>query len=400
MILISLSIFVTAFLLSCFALHKTIYVAHKNHLFDHPTEERKIHRHKTPNLGGIAIFSAFIITAAIFTTTNVIPGLNLLLASSVIMVFLGLIDDLAGMDPIKKFMGQIVASSIIVVFTSYRITSFFGFMGTSVLPEFISIPFTILFILLVVNAFNLIDGINCLASGLSLISFITFSVCFHIMDESAFQFMSIAMAGCMTGFILFNKTPAKIFLGDSGSLFIGLMVAIFSIRLLWLNDISQPGVAGVRFPQAASVVFSLLLIPVFDTIRLFTTRLVRKQSPFIADRNHIHHILLDMHFTHMQSTAILCATTCLSLLAAFILPLKIEIFIVGTYIILTIAVNRISNSIKQKRKISSPTVHQEYSPVNPGQNFEWLASLGGKNNIDKYIIRKKSNQTKLLEVKK
>ncbi len=399
LILISLAIFLTAFCLSCFTLHKTIYVAHKNHLFDHPSEERKIHHLKTPNLGGIAIFSAFIITAAIFPTTNSVPGLNFLLASSVIMVFLGLTDDLAGMDPVKKFMGQIVVASIIAIFTPYRITGLHGFLGISSWSEFISIPFTILFILLVVNAYNLIDGINCLASGLALIAFITFAACFYIMGESSFQLMSIAMAGCMAGFILFNKTPARIFLGDSGSLFTGLMVAIFSIRFLLHNDPSQPGKLSVQFPQAASIVFSILLVPVFDTLRLFTMRLVRKQSPFIADRNHIHHILLDMHFNHMQATIILVSTTCLFLLTAFVLPLRIEIFIMGTCTLLTLVVKLISNSILRKKKGSAPVVHHEYLPINTRQNLDWR-SLGAKNYMDKSFLRKKPAQTKILQGKK
>jgi hypothetical protein len=222
-----------------------------------------------------------------------------------------------------------------------------------------------------------------------------------MMGQTSLQLLSIALVGCLAGFMFFNKTPAKIFLGDSGSLTVGMMIAVFSIRFLNLNEPSDTSNNSIFFPQSAAIVFSLLLVPVFDTIRLFSLRLIRKKSPFTADRNHIHHLLLDLHLNHLQSSTILIFYTCCFLLLALLdLPVSLEVYIAGTGIISAFLVRRITKALNRNKRISIPLVKDEYAPVKPGLNIGWLSIPQGNISTGKNALRKNSENRKIAQIKK
>jgi UDP-GlcNAc:undecaprenyl-phosphate/decaprenyl-phosphate GlcNAc-1-phosphate transferase len=310
-------IFSVTFILVCYSIRKIIYISHKKHLFDEPSENRKIHLKSTPNLGGVAIFATMMLTIALFLPFGSIQRLNYLIAAAIILFVLGLIDDLVGINPTKKILAQLLVALLLTVLAGFRFTSFYGVLGVYEIPYAVSIAVSVLFILLLMNAFNLIDGINCLAGSLGLFTCLVFAWCFWKLDATGFFLVAIAMCGCLAAFLVYNRTPAKIFMGDTGSLFLGFITAVFSIYLMEYTKVTAGTNSLPEFKSVPAIVFGLLIIPIFDTVRIFLLRLIKGKSPFHADRNHIHHRLIDLDLTHLQATGILLLVTVISVVLAF-----------------------------------------------------------------------------------
>ncbi|WP_158640671.1 MraY family glycosyltransferase [Anseongella ginsenosidimutans] len=245
------------------------------------------------------------------------PYANYLLASGVIIFTIGLKDDLVGMDPYKKFAAQILAAFIIAYLADIRITSFYGMLGIYDISKELSYAVSILFIVFTTNAFNLIDGIDGLAGSIGIIVCSTFGIVFYQMGDTGFALIAFALIGAILGFMRFNVSPAKIFMGDSGSYTIGFVIATLAILFVELNkyDLTvnpQPFVKSVP-----AVALGVLIIPIFDTIRVFFMRIVKGTSPFIADRNHLHHRLIDIGLSHTQATLALSGVNIFFVLLAF-----------------------------------------------------------------------------------
>lgn len=304
MLLYSLLLLLSNIVIVCFAIKKIIYVSHKKHLFDEPREERKIHKLKTPNLGGVAVFLSLLFTSA-FIISDTILNLNYIIAAAVILVTLGLTDDLVGIDPLKKMAAQLLAALITCILADFRFQSLFGFFGFQEINYWFSIFISAFFILFLINAVNLIDGINGLAGSIGLLACLHFSFFFWQYNEPGFLYLSMGMSGCLIGFLFYNFTPARIFMGDTGSLFLGFMLSLFSIRFLEITSLSKVSAIDYFSASSPSIVLAILIIPVFDTLRVFTIRLLNRKSPFTADRNHIHHLLLDLKLSHVKITGIL-----------------------------------------------------------------------------------------------
>ncbi len=290
-----------------FSIPKIIKVASLKHLFDDPTEDRKVHCHKTPNLGGIAIFTSLLFTFCLFIPFSTTPYINYIIASSFLLFALGLKDDLVGLGPFVKFLAQILAAFLITYMADIRFTSFYGIFGLYEIAKPLSILVSIFAILLIVNSFNLIDGIDTLAGSIGLLVSGVFAFFFYQMHETSLTYLSVALGGSLLGFLWFNKTPSKIFMGDTGSLLIGFLVSVLGIKFIELNKLDPITNPIPLYSSAPSLVCGLLIIPLFDTIRVFTIRILKGKSPFNADRNHIHHRLLEFDLTHIQSSMILVA---------------------------------------------------------------------------------------------
>ncbi len=316
MFFLIICVFFSALLIVCFSIKKIIYVANKCHLFDNPNEIRKVHLDNIPNLGGVAMYITIIACAAIFASYYPIPKINYIFVASIIIFTLGLTDDLVGVDPKKKFFAQFIASLTTTVIANIRFTSFYGIFGIGEIPYGLSIILTVLFIIFLINAFNLIDGINCLAGGVALLANIVFAICFWQMHQLGFMLLAVTICGVLIGFLFYNKTPAKIFMGDTGSLSLGFVMAIFSINFIESNYAISLVHKSV-FSSAAVIILGLLIIPIFDALRVFTLRILNGKSPFDADRNHIHHRLLDLNFTHLQATATLLVINILFIIIVF-----------------------------------------------------------------------------------
>lgn len=299
-----------------FAIPPIIRVARIKKLYDEPTELRKIHKRRIPSLGGIGIFSSFLITCGLFMDAQS-PYANYLLASGVIIFTIGLKDDLVGMDPYKKFAAQIIAALIIACLADIRITSFYGIFGIYDISNPLSYLVTVLFIVFTINSFNLIDGIDGLAGSIGAIVCTTFGIVFYQTGNSGFALIAFSLVGAVFGFMRFNVSPARIFMGDSGSYTIGFVIAVLTILFVETNKFNVITNPHPFVKSVPAVALGVLIIPLFDTIRVFFIRLVKGSSPFIADRNHLHHRLIDIGLTHTQATLALSMVNVLFVIMAF-----------------------------------------------------------------------------------
>ncbi|HXH99795.1 MAG TPA: MraY family glycosyltransferase [Sphingobacteriaceae bacterium] len=308
----------SSFLLTATIVPIVIRIAIKRRLFDAPTETRKVHKRIIPNLGGIAIFSGFMFSQQLFIHSGMIPPLNQLLMSGSVLFMLGLKDDIIGLSPYKKFVAQFAAALVVTIIGDIRIMDLGGLLGMYELSYPFSISLTVFAIVGVVNAFNLIDGIDGLAGMLGLIVSVTFAVLFLSAGETGWGYLCLALAGSLGGFLLYNISPARIFMGDSGALMLGFFVAVMSIHFINIVEIKPVLLGGYTYSSASGLVMALLIIPLFDTLRVFTLRILGNRSPFEADRNHLHHRLIALGLSHTQATFILSAVTLIFLFTAFL----------------------------------------------------------------------------------
>ncbi len=314
MLIIAVALFLIALLGTMMCIRSVISIARKKHLFDEPLEDRKIHIYKTPNLGGVGIYFAFIFAITLIIPTSSLSYFNSFLAASLIIFAIGLKDDLVGLGPTKKFLAQIAAAGVLAFLGDIRLTSFHGLFGIGEISYPLSILLTILINIFIYNAFNLIDGIDGLAGMLGLLASTTYAVCFYFMGDWGDCLLATAFSGTLIGFLHYNISPAKTFMGDTGSLFTGFMLSVFCIRFFELNN----GNASI-FKAAPAIAFATIIIPVVDTVRVFMLRVLRGRSPFVADNNHLHHRFINMGFSHMQTTLILAGGNALFIAVAFLL---------------------------------------------------------------------------------
>ncbi|HMO41133.1 MAG TPA: MraY family glycosyltransferase [Saprospiraceae bacterium] len=296
--------FLTAFTLTYFAIPSIIGIAKEKRLFDEPND-RSSHKVSTPSLGGIAIFAGMIFSIVLWTPFNDFGNLQYILCAFLIIFLIGAKDDISPMSPSKKVVGQILAASILVFKSEIAFTGLYGILGIyEQLGSAFYILFSIFTILVIINSFNLIDGINGLAGSVGALIAGVLGCWFFLVDRIEFAIVAFALVGAIVAFLKYNYTPAKIFMGDTGSLLIGLVCAILIIKFIDLNYYLEDGYR-FKFQAAPAVAFGVMILPLFDTLRVFITRLMRGQSPFHPDRRHIHHLLIDYGFTHMQATTLL-----------------------------------------------------------------------------------------------
>jgi len=289
-------------LISSLAIPSILHVARARHLYDDLGHFRKQHDHGIPRLGGVAIFVSFAITSLIFAITDKSFSISYLLISAIILFAMGLKDDLSGVNSSTKFLIQFIVSLNLVVLGDIRLTSMYGILGVSDLPYFISVTLSILVIMLLINAFNLIDGIDGLAGVTGIVANSAFAALFIYIHHYELAVVSLAIVGAIIGFLRYNITPARIFMGDTGSLLIGLISAVMAIKFIEFNNFTA-GSSPVIY-AAPAIAVAILIGPIFDTIRVFVIRIINGGSPFEADRNHIHHRMLRLGFTHLQTTLI------------------------------------------------------------------------------------------------
>lgn len=258
---------------------------------DIPLDFRRMHKKPTPRIGGLAIFAAFVISTAIFCQHT--PTLYAIWIGGAILVILGILDDIFRLPALLKLAVQLCAAGIVVSFgIVIRYITIFGLY-----IEFgaFSIPFTILWIVGLSNAINLIDGLDGLACGVSAITAASVFLVMLITGDTASALITSILVGSCLGFIPYNKNPAKIFMGDTGALFLGFALSVISVQGLF------------KFHTLVSflVPLSIFALPIFDTLVAIVRRLIKGQSPFHPDRGHLHHKLVDMGFTQKESVHIL-----------------------------------------------------------------------------------------------
>lgn len=288
---------VIAFLITFSAIPIIIRVAEMKHLFDVP-DDRKVHANPVPSLGGIGIFAGFIMAFMIAAPPG-FPEIQYFGAAFLVIFFLGLKDDIVVLTPLKKFLGQLLAAFIIVYKGGVLIDGMFGFMGFEKMPFLLSLIFTYLTIVVITNSFNLIDGVDGLAGSLGLFTTSAFGLYFLMAEQPLYSIMAFCMAGSLVAFLIFNISPARIFMGDTGSLLLGLVNSILVIKFIQIATVPT---AKVFLPAAPAIGFAILFVPLFDTLRIFAFRILSRRSPFSPDRNHVHHLLLEKGCSHNMVT--------------------------------------------------------------------------------------------------
>ncbi|EDM37140.1 hypothetical protein PBAL39_05058 [Pedobacter sp. BAL39] len=292
----------SSILISLIAIPSIIHVSKLHQLYDDLSKHRKSHSDEIPRLGGIAIFVSFTITLLLFGIADTVIPINYLLASCILMFAMGIKDDLSGVNPGTKIVLQFLASMILVVPGKIRIANLYGLFDIYELNLVSSIILSVFFIMFITNAFNLIDGIDGLAASTGILVNGSFSILFIYMHQMELATVSLTMTGAILGFIKFNLSPAKIFMGDTGSLLIGLISSVMALKFFSLED--APGTFNQVYATPAIAII-ILMGPISDTIRVLLIRTSNGTSPFRADRNHTHHMMLRLGLTHLQATAIL-----------------------------------------------------------------------------------------------
>lgn len=287
-----------AFLITFFAIPVIIQVAKDKKLFDEP-DERKVHKNVIPTLGGLGIFAGFIIATLMGVPSAITSELQYFAAATIVIFFLGIKDDILVLSASKKLIGQLIAAGIIIKFGGIQLDNMHGFLGIYEIPRVTSIIISLFTIIVITNSFNLIDGVDGLAGSLGLLTTLVFGTYFFYAGQLTYSVMAFALAGSIIGFLIYNFSPAKIFMGDTGSLLLGLINSILVIK--FINVAGNP---ASNFPIAAApaIGFSILMIPLFDTLRVFGLRILDRRSPFSPDRTHVHHFLLDLGFSHRMVT--------------------------------------------------------------------------------------------------
>lgn len=293
----------TAFALAFLIIPVIIRYSHEKNLMDIPGG-RKVHKKLTPSLGGIAIFLGFGVASFVWIEPGLWSEMRYLLVAQAVVFFIGVRDDLVPLPPASKLVGQIIASAILIVFMDLRLRSFQGIFGIYELPLWFSYAFTLFTIIVITNSFNLIDGLDGLAGLLAVISLSFLGAWFFLVGDKPFAALAFAMTGAVIGFLYFNWEPSKIFMGDTGALVIGITLSIFVIRFIDMHT-AMPAEHPLRFASAPSAAIGVIMIPLADTLRVFVIRLLRGQSPFAADKSHIHHSLMRLGLSHSRASLLL-----------------------------------------------------------------------------------------------
>ncbi len=308
---------VIGFTLVIITIPPILRVARAKGLYD-SFDERKIHKGSIPSLGGVAIFIGFVLSSIVATDGYSFDSLKYIIAAVILMFFIGLKDDLMAISARKKLVVQIFAAILLITLGNVRFTNIHGMFGIYEINYFSGLFLTLFAMIGIINAFNLIDGIDGLASGLAILACSFCGVWFFLAGQIQFSIMSFALVGSLAGFFLYNVfgNQNKLFMGDTGSLVIGLVISTLVVKFNEFNIIKE---LPYSMYSAPSVSLALIIVPLIDTIRVMTIRISKGQSPFSPDKNHIHHRILFLVNSHLKVTLILIAANALIIAFAFIL---------------------------------------------------------------------------------
>lgn len=305
--------FVTAFVVAMLVMPPLIRIIYRLKLFDVP-DGRKEHATPIPTMGGIASITGMAIACALWFQFSRDIFIVAFFFSMVVLLAIGMMDDLKNLSARYKFAIQL-SVALLIAFSGVRITSFNGLFGIHELSTSAQYTFTILALAGITNAFNLIDGIDGLAGGLGFMCLIILGIFLTLSGDPNIAIVAFSLGGGLLGFLYYNFNPAKIFMGDTGSLVLGFVIAVLCVRLIQLNV----GVSDPVLPHSPVFALSVVAIPVFDTLRVFALRIWRGKSPFSPDKNHIHHLLTNNGWNHSFAAKLLCGVHAVVLIAGYFL---------------------------------------------------------------------------------
>lgn len=299
--------FLLSFFITFFSIPTIIKISRRKNLMDEPGI-RSSHILKIPNLGGIALFYSIAVCAPIFAY-ELFGQFKFLFASLVILLYIGVMDDIVVMRAYKKLIAQIIVALLLVLGSDVRIRNLFGVFGIYELNYFISVVFSIVTFIILINAFNLIDGIDGLAGSYSVVCSALFGLSYYRLGVYNFPLvvLSAVIIGSVLAFLIYNMSTRrrkKIFMGDTGSMLLGCLLVFTAICFIDIFiDKGVPNMPRYYLKSAPVIAVAILILPIVDTLNVIIIRLSQKKSPFDADKNHIHHKILDLGLTHRRATA-------------------------------------------------------------------------------------------------
>ncbi|MDA3878756.1 MAG: MraY family glycosyltransferase [Prolixibacteraceae bacterium] len=295
---------IIAFAFTVFSIPQIVKVSKAKKLFDEPNS-RKLNTTVIPNLGGIAIFIGLTLGVTLGGDGFPFFDLKYIFASLLIIFFAGLKDDLVGVSPKSKLAAIIISIAVIALFANLRLSHLYGFLGLNQIGFIPSVLLTFFVGVVIVNSFNLIDGIDGLASSIAIQIATVFGIWFVIIGLPEYALLSFSLAGACLAFFIYNVFGHrhKIFMGDTGSLLIGTLIFVLAVKFNEFNAVY----AGEHIIKSIpAVLIGFMVYPLFDVLRVFLLRIfITKKSPFKPDKNHVHHRLLALGMTHLQATAVI-----------------------------------------------------------------------------------------------
>lgn len=300
-----------SFCLGLLCMPIVIRIAKEKHFVVKPNK-RMSHTGEIPNIGGIDICISFLLTYIVFEYGSLKES-QFLLIGLIVILFVGFADDILDLSPLSKLLGEMLSGIAMIGFADIRISHLHGFLGVDEMSVAGSYILSFFVLVAIINALNLIDGIDGLASGLGILYCLFFAIWFQLCGEHSWAILGYSMTGALAVFFIYNVfggSKRKIFMGDSGSLLLGYLLTAFVFRFCTLNAYDL--VPEVCHADAApAVCVCVLSVPLFDTLRVMLTRIRHRRSPFSPDKNHVHHLLLRTGLNHIQTTCVLLSVTLL-----------------------------------------------------------------------------------------
>ncbi|MEM0938500.1 MAG: MraY family glycosyltransferase [Bacteroidota bacterium] len=333
----------TSFLVTLTLIPIVIKVFKSFDLLDQPNG-RKIHRISTPSLGGIAVFFGLMVALVISLPFTNLTDEKHFLVGVFLIFLLGVRDDLSSLQANHKLVVQVFAATLVVFFKGIKISGLNGLFGIDTFGWYFDELFTIFLIVIMTNAFNLIDGIDGLAGSIGLLISITFCFLFTYSGHHFSAILSLALAGAVLAFLIYNWYPSKVFMGDTGSMMLGFVLTVLFIRFL-----------SVPLPESGQVspvalVFSLFILPTYDTSRVLLIRFFTGKHLLTPDRNHIHHVLLKLGYNHGQSTILLVGYNLILFLCVVTFQPIGELWLISSMTFLTVSIGGILDKKIMKRE--------------------------------------------------
>ncbi|MGA1583136.1 MAG: glycosyltransferase family 4 protein [Saprospiraceae bacterium] len=343
--------FLTALIITAFAIPSIIRLAQVRDWLDRPSE-RKSHTVQTPLLGGVGIFGGLVLALVLWMPEAEYLETRYVFAAMTILFMVGIKDDLYPIPAGKKLLGQLVTAGLLVFGTGAVIPSFFGIFGWYELSWWFSRLFSVLTMLVIINGFNLIDGINGLAGSMGLLCALFFGSFFFSAGEYFYSVIGWALAGALLAFLYYNFSN-RIFMGDTGALVIGMVIGLLTTHFLRIHHF-ESGVyhpRGFMFEAVPAVAVGLLILPLFDTLRVFVLRIWKGRSPLSPDRLHLHHMLIDLGMSHGQATLLLiCANLSFLLVAILLQDLNTLLLVILIFVSASVASGLLNYAVIRKRR--------------------------------------------------
>ena len=292
-----ITLFIVALVSTWWIFKKVLKIAMMKNIVDNP-DARKLQKTPVPVLGGIAVFFGMIVALTVTRLTFDTYSLFAIMGVMTIMLYLGVMDDILSLSPILRFIVEILVVLLLMFGNKYAINDFQGLWGIHQISDWIAIPLTVVACVGIINAINMIDGVNGLSSGYGIMASAVFGAAFIISNDRDAASLAILSVGALLPFFFHNVfgMKSKMFIGDGGTLLMGTIMSAFVIGAINVNSPLAAKV-GPNFGVIAFVL-AVLVIPVFDCIRVMTSRILRKTSPFYPDKTHLHHLFIDLKFSH------------------------------------------------------------------------------------------------------